>query len=349
MAEVTPLTDGPTVTVGPRAGIPAGSIPTRPDRAPAEMHTGTRVGFRARLRLRRPERALMIALAVVPLVLFYGVFVVFPMVWSFYMSVHNWPGATLVRDPQFVGLQNYEVALTLDRLFRKALVNTGQYVVLSIPLNILSALFLAVTINSRPRFRGVYRTLYFLPVLVSEVTASILWRYVYQPRIGLINSTLIWLSDTLHLDLTVPRWLDDPALAMPSVVFMTVWKSVGYTIVIILAGLQGVPQTLYEAARVDGAAGWRLFRHITLPLLRPTMVFLLVTQTIGSLQIFAPMFVMTRGGPVDATRTVVFHLYEQAFGNFRFGYASSLAVLLFFLILALTLVQVRFLRTRWEY
>lgn len=303
----------------------------------------------ARLRPRHPDRALMIALAVGPLAVFYGVFVLFPLAWSFYISVHNWPGASFIRTPRFVGLDNYAVALFSDRLFRKALVNTVYYTALFVPLNLLGALGLAVLINTLPRLRGLYRTLYFLPVLVSEVTASILWRYVFQPRYGLINAALANGADALGLSVVLPRWLDDPALAMPSVVLMTVWKTVGYALVVCLAGLQGIPESLYEAARVDGASGWRLLRHITVPLLRPTLVFLLITNLIGSLQVFGSMYVMTRGGPVDATRSIVFHLYENAFGTFRFGYASSLAVILFAIILALTLTQVRLLRSRWEY
>ncbi|HEY8598167.1 MAG TPA: sugar ABC transporter permease [Thermomicrobiales bacterium] len=296
-----------------------------------------------------PGRGAMIGLAVGPLIIFYAIFLLFPLGWSFYMSVHDWPGATFVREPSFVGLENYRRAVFEDRLLRKAIGNTALYAALAIPFNLLLALALAVMINALPRLRGLYRTLYFLPVLVSEVTASILWRYVYQPRFGLINGALIRLSDATGIALPLPRWLDDPGLAIPAIVGMTTWKTMGYTLVIVLAGLQGIPEVFYEAARIDGATGWRLFRHITLPLLRPTLAFLLMTQTIGALQVFGPMYVMTKGGPVDSTRSVVYHLYDQAFANFRFGYASSLAVILFLVILVLALLQTRLLATRWEY
>lgn len=297
----------------------------------------------------RPGRVSIIAIALVPLFVFYGIFLLFPLGWSFYMSFHNWPGASFVHQPEYVGLANYHRALFEDQLFRKSLLNTLYFVLLNIPINLGVALVLAVFINSLPKYRSIYRTLFFLPVLVSEVASSILWRYVYQPRFGLINGSLVQMSDLLGLGLSVPRWLDDPNLAMFSVVMMTVWQTMGYTLVILLAGLQGIPETLYEAARVDGASPWHRFRFITLPLLRPTIMFLLITRMIGSLQVFSPMYVMTNGGPIDATRTIVLHLYEQAFNFFRFGYASSIAVILFLIILFFTLIQVRFLRQGWEY
>lgn len=298
---------------------------------------------------RQPGQGLMIGLAIGPLIVFYIIFLIFPMVWSFYMSVHNWPGASFVRQPVFVGLGNYSRALFNDPQFRKAIFNTLEYAVLYIPINLFTSVTLAVLINSLPRLRGMYRVLYFLPVLVSEVASSILWRYIYQPRFGLINSIIISFSDQFGLGLTPPRWLETPQLAIPSIVIMAVWKSFGYTLVIVLAGLQGIPESLYDAARVDGAGAWQRFRFITLPLLRPTILFLMITQTIGSLQVFGPMYVMTKGGPVDSTRSIVYHLYESAFSYFQFGYASSLAVLLFLMILALTLFQARYLRERWEY
>jgi multiple sugar transport system permease protein len=296
-----------------------------------------------------PGRGSIIALAVVPLLLFYGIFLLFPLAWSFFMSFHDWPGASFVRQPEFVGLDNYHFAFFEDHLFKRSLLNTFLYTVMNIPINLVVALFLAVFINSLPRYRSIYRTLFFLPVLVSEVASSILWRYVYQSRFGLINSFLTQLSDSLGIPIVTPRWLEDTNLAMFSIVMMTVWMTMGYTLVIFLAGLQGIPENLYEAARVDGASTWHRFRFITLPLLRPTIAFLLITKTIGSLQIFGPMYVMTDGGPIDATRTIVLHLYEQAFDSFKFGYASSIAVILFFIVLFFSIIQVRFLRQGWDY
>ncbi|MCZ7544249.1 MAG: sugar ABC transporter permease [Anaerolineae bacterium] len=160
----------------------------------------------------------------------------------------------------------------------------------------------------------------------------------------------IVLVDTLHLDISPNvQWLTSPQLAMPSVAAMVIWQGLGFTMVLFLAGLSSIPQELYEAAKIDGAGAWQRFRGITIPLLQPTMVFVLVTGLIGGMQVLTPMYVMTQGGPLNATKSIVYHLYNQAFLLLRFGYASSLAFVLFAIILILTLIQFRFLRTRWQY
>ncbi|MCZ7545605.1 MAG: sugar ABC transporter permease [Anaerolineae bacterium] len=274
---------------------------------------------------------------------------IIPMIYSLIGSLYDWnpysPEAT------YVGLGNFAEALTQDPLVGKSLVNVVYYVILTLPLGAALALIVAVMINSLPRLKGLYRVIYFLPVVTSAVAVSVLWRWLYQQRFGLFNQVLnIILVDTLHLDINPNvQWLTSPQIAMPSVAAMVIWQGLGFTMVLFLAGLSSIPQELYEAAKIDGAGAWQRFRGITIPLLQPTMVFVLVTGLIGGMQVFTPMYVMTQGGPVNATKTIVFHLYQKAFTLFRFGYASSLAFILFAIILTLTLIQIRFLRTRWQY
>jgi multiple sugar transport system permease protein len=294
-------------------------------------------------------RGLMIGLAVAPLLLYYIVFLIFPMSYSFVMSFFDWNIASMLQTPKFIGLDNYNYALFTDDVFWIALKNTLYYAVLSIPTGIVVALTLAVFINNRKYFRSYFRTAYFLPVLTSMVAAGIIWRWLYQPQFGLINSMVRLVGDTIGVVFPEPRWLLDPSLAMPSIAAMAVWNGAGYTMVIFLAALQGIPETYYEAARVDGANSRQAFRFLTIPLLRPALVFVLVTGLIGALQAFTAMYVMTQGGPVNSTRTIVYILYDQAFRMFRFGYASSIAFLLFAIIMLFTLLQVRFLRVGWEY
>jgi ABC-type sugar transport system permease subunit len=233
-----------------------------------------------------------------------------------------------------------------DPLFYKALWNTLYYAVVTIPVGSALALILAVGVNGLGRLATVFRTIYFLPVVSSLVAISVVWRWLYQPSFGLINQIIEALGG--------PRlmWLQEPSLAMPAVMFMAIWHGVGYTMVIFLAGLQGIPQTFYEAAMIDGANKWQLLRHITIPLLMPTITFLLVTGLIGSLQVFTEMYVLLGSpgsGPLHATRTIVVHLYERAFTYFQIGYASAIAFVLFAIILVFTILQLRLLRTRWEY
>jgi multiple sugar transport system permease protein len=294
-------------------------------------------------------RSLMIAMAVVPLLIFHAIFLIFPMTYSLVMSFFNWNLASMVQQREFVGLDNYSTALFEDTLFWVAMGNTIYYALMSIPLGIVVALVLAISINSRTYFRSYFRTAYFLPVLTSMVAAGIIWRWLYQPHFGLFNTILRMLSDATGVMINEPRWLLDPNLAMPSIAIMSIWQGVGYTMVIFLAGLQGIPDTYYEAAEVDGANSWQTFRYLTIPLLRPALIFVLITGIIGALQAFTAMYVMTQGGPVNSTRTIVYILYDQAFRMFRFGYASSIAFLLFIVILAFTLFQVRVLKVEWEY
>jgi len=289
------------------------------------------------------SRNMLILVAIVPTVIFYLVFSYGAIVYAFYLSLHKW---TVGEPIIFLGFANYEKALREDPLFYKALWNTFYYAVVTIPVGLALALILAVGINGLGRLATVFRTIYFLPVVSSLVAISVVWRWLYQPNFGLINQVIGALGG--------PRlmWLQEPSLAMPAVMIMAIWHGVGYTMVIFLAGLQGIPQTFYEAAMIDGANKWQLLKNITIPLLMPTITFVLVTGLIGSLQVFTEMYVLVGSpgsGPLNATRTIVVHLYERAFTYFQMGYASATAFVLFAIILVFTILQLRLLRTRWEY
>jgi len=289
------------------------------------------------------SRNMLILVAIIPTIIFYIVFSYGAMGYAFYLSLHNW---TLGEPVRFIGFSNYLKVLKEDPLFYKSLWNTVYYSIVTIPLGGILALLLAVGINGLGKLATLFRAIYFAPVVSSLVAISVVWRWLYQPEFGLINEVLGIFG--------VPRlmWLQEPNLVMPAVIIMAIWHGVGYTMVIFLAGLQGIPQTFYEAAMIDGANRWQLFRNITIPLLMPTITFVLVTGVIGSLQVFTEMFVLlgTPGsGPLDSTRTIVVHLYQRAFSYFQLGYASATAFILFGIILILTIIQLRLLRTRWEY
>lgn len=275
-------------------------------------------------------------LMVAPLMIGWGVFFLVAFVASFGVSLTTW---TLLSPPTFVGFENY-ARLVQDPRFIASLGNTLRLTFLFVPLNLIVALGLAITLNRVAHFRNVYRAIFFLPLLTMPVASAIVWRWLYDPTFGPINTAL----DAIGV--TGPAWLADPTLAMVALVVMLVWNGVGRDMVIFLAGLQAIPRDLYEAALVDGANRWQALRYITLPLLSPTTFFVTVVTTIGAFQIFDAVYVMTAGGPGGTTRTAVFYLYEEAFANFRIGYASAMTWALFLLILGFTLVQFRAQR-RW--
>jgi multiple sugar transport system permease protein len=237
---------------------------------------------------------------------------------------------------RFVGLENYARALG-DRAFWTALWNTGFFVIGTIPFTTALALALAVAVQPAFRGRTLFRVGFFMPTVVSVVVLSLIFKGLYATD-GAINGLLG------ALGLPQPAWLNDPRTALPAIMAMDVWAASGYYMVILLAGLEAIPRELYDAARIEGASGWARFVHITLPLLRPTLLFVLVVNTVRSLQIFAEVFVMTRGGPLRSTTTVVYYLYEQAFHRFDLGYASAVAYLLFVLTLGLAFLQMRAMR-----
>jgi multiple sugar transport system permease protein len=300
-------------------------------------------------KIRLAGQRTMIAVAIGPLLVFYLLWVGIPMVYTFVMSFYDWN--PLAATQKFLGFGNYLEALTRDPLFKRVLINTAYYTLVTVPLGLLLALIVAVMVNSLPKLVGFFRATYFLPVVTSVVATSIMWRWLYQARFGLINQLIgMVLVDTLHLPIDPSiQWLTNRALAMPAVMAMSIWKGLGFTMVLFLAGLTSIPSVYYEAAKIDGAGTWQLFRRITIPLLQPTMIFVLATGVIGGMQVFAPMYVMTQGGPANMTKPFVYHLYEKAFTLYRFGYASSLAFILFVIIMFFVFLQFRVMKTRWEY
>lgn len=266
-----------------------------------------------------------------------------PMVASLYISTTSW---SMLSPPVSVGLANYERILTDDPFFLKSLQNTLYYVVFSVPLGIVIALLLALLLHQRARGMGVFRTSFFLPSITNMVAVSMLWLWVFNPEFGLLN----WFLRLFGVE--GPFWLQSEVWAKPALILMSLW-GVGGTMIIFLAALQGIPQELYEAAELDGAGPSRRFFHITLPMISPAMLFNIIIGIIGSFQVFTQAYVMTgtaqpgsEGGPNNATLFVVLYLYKKAFQEFRMGYASALAWILFCIILAATIVQMRLSR-RW--
>lgn len=263
------------------------------------------------------------------------VFSVYPLAYSLYLSLTAYHPLT-GEPPRWVGLANY-ARLAGDGRFLLALKNTLFFVAGTIPVTTTIAVILAVFLNQRLRLRTFFRAAYFLPSVTSVIVISTIFVYVYAPY-GPLNSLLALLG--------VPRtnWLLSTRWALPSIMAMDIWASFGYYTLLFLAGLQSIPDELYEAAAVDGATSVRQFFRITLPLLRPTLVFVLVINTIRSFQIFSEIFVMTQGRPLGRTATVVYHLYTMAFQRFDMGYASAMAYTLFFIILALSVIQYRLIQ-----
>ncbi len=247
--------------------------------------------------------------------------------------------------PHWVGLANYRELLFQDPLVPKALFNTLFYTVFAVPLGTFFSLMVALLLNQKVRGLSVWRTLYYLPTVVSGVAMGVLWRWIFNPEVGLLNTAL---RPLLHvLGLPDPKWLLDPHLAKPAYILMSLW-GIGGGMIIFLAGLQSIPKQLYEAAEIDGAGRFSQFRHVTLPLLSPVVFFSLTMGFIGSFQIFTQAYVMTGRGVDNSTLFYVLYLFDQAFRYFRMGYSSALAWVLFAIVLAITLVQFRLAR-RWVY
>jgi multiple sugar transport system permease protein len=241
---------------------------------------------------------------------------------------------------RFVGVANFARVFT-DPVFWIALRNTMFFVLVGGPVTVAVSLAAAVLVNSRlARAPGFFRSLYFAPVVTTLVAMAVVWRYLYHPHYGLINHVL-GLAGIAPID-----WLGDPRWSMPAIVVLSVWKKFGYNMLILLAGLRTIPDDLYEAARLDGAGGWASFRHITLPGLAPTFLFVSVMTMIEQFQLFAEPYVMTQGGPLKSTTSIVLLMYEEGFRWWRMGYAASIAFVLFAIMLVATLIQLRIQRER---
>lgn len=263
-------------------------------------------------------------------------FVLGPVVVTLFLSFSEW---NLVAPPRWIGLQNYQVSFQTD-VFWQTWRNTIYYVIATVAGSIVFSLALALALNEKLRGITLYRGIYFLPVVTSAVAVSMVWRWLYNPEFGLFNAVLT----TIGLP-TLP-WLNSLKWAMPSVIIMSIWQTVGYNMVIFLAGLQGIADQFYEAAEMDGATAWQKFRHITLPLLSPTTFFILITATIGAFQAFNQIYIMTNGGPANATRVILLHIYILAFRLFKIGEASAVSWVLFLILFILTLINF-FVARKW--
>ncbi len=272
-----------------------------------------------------------------PAVLVIGVFFLLPVVAAFVMSLTDFDIYALadLRNLRFVGLANY-VRLVANPLFWQALANTFYFVLAGVPLSIGISLGAALLLNSPlARFTRFCRTALFAPVVTTLVAVAVIWRYLFSARYGFINYALGGLG------IAPVDWLGDPHWAMPAIIVFAVWKNFGYNMIILLAGLQSIPAELYEAARIDGASAWRQFRSVTLPLLAPILLMVGILTVAGYFQLFAEPYVMTQGGPLQSTVSVLYFMYDEGFKWWNLGSASAVAFILFVIIFAVTALQIR--------
>ncbi|HLV35315.1 MAG TPA: sugar ABC transporter permease [Spirillospora sp.] len=268
------------------------------------------------------------------------VFTLGPILFSGWVSLHRWDMLSPVETMPWRGLDNYVFLLTQDPIFMRSLGNTFLFAIGGVGANTILGLGFALLLNSRIRGRTLWRVLYFAPVITAPLALAVMFSVIFDRNYGVVNNVITMFG--------LPRqpFLSGPGQALPTLIFIAVYQYVGYYIVIFLAGLQGIPQDYYDAAQVDGAGKFQEFRYITLPLLRPVMLFVVVTNTIGALQVFDLVFATTGGAPANSTMTVVLYMYNTAFKFSRMGRASAMAFILFAIILFITIVQIRFLRDR---
>lgn len=258
-------------------------------------------------------------------------FIFLPVLASFGLSFVRWD---LLSAPQWIGPGNYQQLLT-DQIFWKVLWNTIYYTIGTVPAGIIIALLLAFALNQKLKLVKLFRATYFLPVISSTVAAAMVWQWLYNPEFGLLNFILSLVG------IRGPNWLSSTVWAMPAVMIASIWKGLGFNMLLFLAGLQGIPDNYYEAAEIDGANGWTKFYHVTLPLLSPTTFFVVVMSIINSFQVFDQVYIMTQGGPARSTSVLVHYLYQNAFQYFKMGYASAIAYILFFLVFIITVIQLK--------
>lgn len=281
----------------------------------------------------------------VPFTLFF-IFQLAPVFISFFWSFTQYD---VVHSPRFVGLANYKSILFDDPLFWQAIRNTILYVIGVVPISICVSLILAVAIDQRIKFKNFFKSIFFLPTVTAIVAVSVIWKWLYAgEKYGLINHFI------MKLGFTPVDWLASPTWTLPSIIIMSIWAGVGYNMILFLAGLQTIPHVMYEAAEIDGAGFWKKFFHITLPLLRPTIVFVAMMSFIFSFQVFEQVYIMTGrqggiGGVLNSALTIVAYLYDKGFQKFQMGYASALAYIIFLLVFILTMINKRLMRANVEY
>ncbi|MBN1897199.1 MAG: sugar ABC transporter permease [Spirochaetes bacterium] len=274
-----------------------------------------------------------------PNIIGFFTFTFFPVFASFVLAFCQWD---IITEVKFVGLKNF-IVLIQDKLFWKYFANT-LFFMIGIPIGMTVSLILALLMNQKLRGIVVFRTIYFMPVVSSLIAVALLWRWIYNPDFGLLNSFLRMLGFR-----NVPQWLASTSWSKPAIMLMSIWRWAGYNMILYLAALQGIPPQLYEAASIDGANTWRKFWHITFPMLGPTNFFIVVMSIIGTFQTFGEIYVMTGGGPAGSTTTIVYYIYNNAFQWFKMGYASAIAWFLFLVMFLVTLAQWKYAGQKVEY
>ncbi len=302
--------------------------------------------MKAHYRINR-KQLVFVWMSIIPAFLVFTLFFFYPMVNTFVGSFFDWNALT--GKMKFNGIANYQRALA-DSLLWKSLVNTFYLTFFAVLIKTVLALLVAVMINSVSKGQKAYRMIFFLPTICTMIATAFVFRFLFQAEAGTINGYLS------AIGIQGPGWLGDPLWAMPTVIIYTCWKDFGYVFLIFLAGIQGIPTDVVEAATVDGAMGWSKLRYIVMPLLKPITIYNVVTQVIGSFQIFTSIIALTNnpvtntaGGPMYTTTTLGLHIYQTAFTNYKFGYASVLAVILFAIIMLMTFLQLRFSKQNWGY
>ncbi|MCC6791828.1 MAG: sugar ABC transporter permease [Thermomicrobiales bacterium] len=283
---------------------------------------------------------LLFLLFVGPNLTLFAIFTYWPMIYSAYLSTVRWNMISPTK--RGVGLDNYRYLLNNDT-FHTVLLNSVYFTVGAVGGSMLLGLLSALLLNEKLRGRDAARAIVFMPTLLSGAAIGIVWVYIFDPRYGLIATLL----DPLHI--SSPNWLRDTSWAMPAIIIVYVWKNLGFATVIYLAGLQAIPRDLYEAAKVDGAGAFWRFRSVTVPMLSPITFFLVVTSMLNSFQAFDIIQVMTRGGPVDATNNLIYYIYDQGFVAFNAGRSSAAAMILFVVMLAITLIQLKLSERKVHY
>lgn len=277
-------------------------------------------------------------LFLLPALLAFGVTAFLPIIQAFYLSLTNYD---FITKPSFIGWQNY-INLWSDRLFWQVLLNTLIYLIVAVPLLIIIPLFLAILVNQKLRGIQFFRVVYYFPVVISVVVAGLAWKWIYAEN-GLLNYFVSIPASILNGQTTKINWLTDPKTAIFAVIAVTVWKGLGYYMVIYLAGLQSVPQDLYEAAAIDGSDGWLKHFDITIPLLQPYIILVAVMSSISAMKVFEEVFIMSRGGPANSTKTIVYYLYEKGFTSLEMGYASAIGIVIFVGIFLVSVATFRFI------
>ncbi|MEH7417260.1 sugar ABC transporter permease [Neobacillus drentensis] len=292
------------------------------------------------LRLKTKRTMVAYSFLAIPL-LFFLIIRIYPTLYSFSMSFSS-------QNSEGFTMENYQ-QLIKDEVFWKSVWNTGKYVIITVPIQMGLGLLIALAIERIQHLRWLYRMIYFLPYITSVIAVSWVWRLLFEPSVGFFNEMLSWFG------ISSQKWLSDPILALFCVCAVIIWQSMGFSMLIFMAGLQGIPKQLFEAAQIDGASGWKIFWNITFPLLNPTIVFLAVTGVISALQSFAQIQSLTAssgasaGGPLNSTISIVVYMYKSAFQEFNLEYASAIAVVLFIFILLVTLLQFKILNKSYEY